>query len=547
MRRKLFWLGAAPTVKAFSNSERWTRAASFGAPRRGTAIVTRRVATLIGASVVGTALLSAAAPEREAAVAAARKPARPAARPAFPAAKTSPPYMAADRWIEQNADTLRAVNHRIWAHPEVGLQERFASDQLVALLQREGFEVQRGVAGMPTAFVASAGQGHPIIGILAEYDALPGMSQAAASERSPREENPELDAGHACGHSVFGTGSTAAAIAVWKGMRAGVLGGTIRLYGTPAEEAGIGKAYMARAGLFDDLDTALHWHPGDKTRVSFSTSKAVVSIKFRFAGLAAHASVSPEAGHSALDAVELMDVGTNFLREHMKEDARIHYVITDGGGQPNVVPARAEVWYYLRADAHGDVQDMLERVREIADGAARMTRTTVQDHIESDSFELLPNRPLSELLQRHLQRVGPPHFDSREREFARRTQVDMPDAPKDPLFAEVMPLPDKPWLIKSSTDVGNVSWVVPTGGLNVACYTNSTPGHSWQVAACTGMSIGEKGMIVAARTLAGAALELMSDSHQVEMARRDFDARRKQTTAPKLLMPANQEVPTAIR
>ncbi|UCE02622.1 MAG: amidohydrolase [Candidatus Latescibacterota bacterium] len=467
--------------------------------------------------------------------------------PRAAAQKPSPPYVAADLWIESNADTLRAVNHRIWSHPEVGLQEHYSSAQLATLLERAGFEVERGVAGMPTAFVASAGQGRPIVGILAEYDALPGVSQAPTPDRRPREENPELDAGHACGHSIFGTASTAAAIATWEGLQSAGLGGTIRLYGTPAEETGVGKVYMVRAGLFSDLDAAFHWHAGDKTRVSYSTCKAVISVKYRFSGLNAHASLSPHQGRSALDAVELMNVGANYLREHLREDARIHYVITEGGGQPNVVPPTAEVWYYLRADVHQDAEHMLERMREIADGATRMTRTTVEERIDADSFELLPNRPLSELLQRHLDRVGPPLFDERERAFARSTQVDLPDAPEEPLFTDVMPLPDRPWHIKASTDVGNVSWQVPTGGINVACYTNGAPGHSWQIVACTGMSIGEKGMIVAARTLAGAALELLADKTLLDDARRDFDARRGSSPVPRSVLPQDQEVPTAIR
>ncbi|MFQ5600712.1 MAG: amidohydrolase [Candidatus Krumholzibacteriia bacterium] len=463
------------------------------------------------------------------------------------AQKPAPPYAVADHWIEQEADTLRAVNQRIWSHPELGLQERHAADQLVALLEREGFAIERGVAGMPTSFIATAGSGRPIIGILAEYDALPGMSQAAAPERRPRSDNPELDAGHACGHSVFGTASTAAAVAAWKGMASAGLGGTIRLYGTPAEETGLGKVYMARAGLFDDLDAAFHWHAGDKTRVSYATCKAIVSVKFRFSGLSAHASLSPHAGRSALDAVELMDVGANYLREHLQDDARIHYVITDGGGQPNVVPPTAEVWYYLRADAHRDVERMLERIREIAAGAALMTRTTVEEQIDSDLFELLPNRALSELLQRHLERVGPPRFDDSERRFARRTQKDLVDAPEAPLFEEVMPLPDDPWHIQASTDVGNVSWVVPTGGINVACYTNGAPGHSWQIVACTGMSIGEKGMIVAARTLSGAILELLANPVQRQAAKRDFDVRRQGSSLPQTTLPKGQQVPAAIR
>jgi aminobenzoyl-glutamate utilization protein B len=463
------------------------------------------------------------------------------------AEKTMPPYAVADRWIEQQAETLRAVNHRIWSHPEIGLQEHRAADELVAWLEREGFQVQRGVAGMPTAFIATAGEGRPRIGILAEYDALPGVSQAAEPERKPRRENPEIDAGHACGHSVFGTASTAAAIAVWKGMQSGAPRGTIRLYGTPAEETGIGKVYMARAGLFDDLDAALHWHVADKTLVAFNSSKAVISVKYRFHGKSAHASMSPSEGHSALDAVELMNMGANYLREHVREDARIHYVITDGGGQPNVVPPTAEVWYYLRADAHADVERMLERVREIADGAARMTRTTFEEKIDSDIFELLPNRPLSELLQAQLERVGPPRFDDRERDFARRSQAELADRPKEPLFTEIVPLPAEPGRHPASTDVGNVSWRVPTAGINVACYTYGAPGHSWQVAACTGMSIGEKGMFVAARTLAGTVLQLLGDPKRIEAARRDFETRRQELGAPRSVLPADQDVPTSIR
>jgi aminobenzoyl-glutamate utilization protein B len=469
------------------------------------------------------------------------------ASPAAGAGKPTTAMGAADRWIEQHADTLRAMNRRIWIRPEVGLQEHRASKDLAALLEREGFKLQWGVAGMPTAFVATAGQGRPAIGLLAEYDALPGVSQAALPERTPRRENPEYDAGHACGHSVFGVASTAAAIAAWKGMQSARMQGTVRLYGTPAEETGIGKVYMSRAGLFDDLDAALHWHAGDKTRVSYNTCKAVVSVKYRFTGRSAHASMSPAAGRSALDAVELMNIGANYMREHLPEDARVHYVITDGGGQPNVVPPTAEVWYYLRANAHRDVERMLERLRDIADGATRMTGTSVAERLDSDLFEMLPNRPLSELLQRHLERVGPPGFDDAERDFARRTQSDLTDPPEAPLFEEVMPLADAPWHMPASTDVGNVSWRVPTGGLNVACYTHGAPGHSWQIVACTGMSIGEKGMLVAARTLAGAAIELAADGKQIQRARQDFETRRAGTAAPQSVLPPDQNVPTAIR
>jgi aminobenzoyl-glutamate utilization protein B len=469
------------------------------------------------------------------------------APPASKTARARSPYSMSDAWIASHADTLRAVNQRIWSRPEVGLKETRAANELATLLERGGFRVERGVAGMPTAFVATTGSGRPTLGILAEYDALPGTSQAADSARRPRDENPEYDAGHACGHSVFGTASTAAALAAWSVAQAAKLPGTLRLYGTPAEETGIGKVYMARAGLFDDLDAALHWHASDRTHVTFETSKTVLSIKYRFDGVSAHASRSPHAGRSALDAVELMNTGANFLREHLTEDARIHYVITEGGGQPNVVPPHAEVWYYLRSDSHAETERILERVRHIAQGAALMTDTHTTERLDSDTFELLPNRPLSEVLQRQLERVGAPRFDDAERAFAKRTQSDLAAPPAEPLADAVDPLPAEPTRGLASTDVGNVSWVTPTSGIDVACYTLGAPGHSWQVVACTGMSIGEKGMLVAARTLAGTVLELLASPSLVAAARRDFEARRRATPNPVSVLPPGQVAPVAIR
>jgi aminobenzoyl-glutamate utilization protein B len=466
-----------------------------------------------------------------------------------PAAEERSLSALADSWIAEHAETLRALNQSIWSQPEVGLEEDHAALEMTAFLEGAGFSVERGVAGMPTAFVATAGSGRPIVGILAEYDALPGMSQAAQPIRQPRAGAPagsEADVGHACGHSIFGAGSAGAAAAAWYAARVDGIPGTIRLYGTPAEETGIGKVYMAREGLFDDLDAALHWHPGDQTSVSFTTSKAIVSVKFRFEGLAAHASRSPHEGRSALDAVELMNIGVNFLREHVKEDARIHYVVTDGGGQPNVVPPRAEVWYYIRSDSHRDVERILDRIRRIAEGAALMTDTTMNEQIDSDVFEILPNRPLSELIQKHLERVGPPPFDERDRAFARRTQEDLVDAPPEPLAMEIDPLGETPSHAPASTDVGNVSWGVPTGGLRVASYTLGVPGHSWQIVACTGTPIGEKGMIVAARTLAGVALDLLTDEELLLRARADFDQRRLEGV-PRYTFPESQEAPRTIR
>jgi aminobenzoyl-glutamate utilization protein B len=459
-------------------------------------------------------------------------------------------YAAADAWVAQNAERLSELNRSIWGEPEIGLMETHAAAALGSLLERAGFSVEHGVAGMPTAFVASAGRGEPVIAILAEYDALPGMSQASEPIREPRTGAPAGsagDVGHACGHSVFGTGSAAAAAAAWHAAREAGLEGTIRLYGTPAEETVIGKVYMERAGLFDDVDVALHWHPASKTQASYASSKALISAKFSFQGLGAHASVSPEHGHSALDAVELMNTGANFLREHLRDDARIHYVITDGGGQPNVVPPRATVWYFVRADDHAYVEYIFERMREIARGAALMTRTEVGEQIDTDAFELLPNRPLAELLQRQLARVGPPRFDDAERAFARKTQEDLTDPPDQPLASEIEPLPGEPTRAGGSTDVGNVSWITPTGGVRVASYTLGAPGHSWQIVACTGMSIGEKGMGVAARSLAGAVLELMTHPEEIERAREDFEQRRAESKPPRSVLPAEQPPPQTIR
>lgn len=450
---------------------------------------------------------------------------------------------AADQWIDNHSAELKTINQFIWSHPEVGLQERQSSDRLIQFLEANGFKIERGVAGMPTAFVAEKGRGRPVIGILAEYDALPGMSQAAVPERRSRGDNN--DTGHACGHSLFGTASTGAAIAAAAVASEAGFQGTIRLYGTPAEETLIGKVYMTAAGLFRDVDTVLHWHPGDKTSAGYAGSKALISLKFRFKGLGAHSSVSPHAGRSALDAVELMNIGANFLREHLKEESRIHYVITDGGGQPNVVPAQSEVWYFLRADSHAYVEQILKRVRDIARGAALMTATEVEEQIDTDCFEVLPNLPLSQLLHRHLERVGPPRFTADELEFARRTQIDIKE--ERALSSTIEKLPGEPERSPGSTDVGNISWTVPTGGIRVASFTLGAPGHSWQIVACSGSSIGEKGMIVAAKTLASTTIELLTNPATIEEAKKDFQNRISKMPRPVSVLSPGQAPPKSIR
>jgi len=454
---------------------------------------------------------------------------------------------AAIAWIDQVRDDLVSLNRLVWEAAEVGLEEVESSAALARFLEKRGFRLERGIAGMPTAFVATWGSGRPVVALLAEYDALPTLSQKAEPERSPRVTGGP---GHACGHSLFGTASVGAAAAIVRGMDVAKLSGTVRVYGTPAEETGIGKTFLAKEGHFDDCDVVLHWHPSDRTGAAYETTKAVVSVKIRFRGVAAHASLSPEDGRSALDAVELTNVAANYLREHLPEDSRIHYVVTDGGGQPNVVPPEAEVWYYLRGDSHRLVERMFERLRRIVEGAALMTETTFEIRVDSDTHEILPNRPLAEVLQKNLERVGPPRFDEAERAFARKTQAPLVEARGEPIpvpLAETIePLPAEPDHMRASTDVGEVSWRVPTGGLRVACYTYGAPGHSWQIVACGGMSIGEKGMLVAAKTLAAAAIDLLADPSLAAAAKADFEKRRagKPLTS---LLPPESRAPARIR
>ena len=457
----------------------------------------------------------------------------------------SDPKTGALGWIEANAATLNRVNRNIWGWAETGLEEHKSSKELQDLLRANGFTVESGVANMPTAFVASFGGGRPVIGILAEFDALPGLSQDATAERKAR---PEVMAGHGCGHSVFGTASTAAAIGVKQALASGAIKGTVKLFGTPAEETGIGKTYMLRDGLFKDVDTILAWHAGDSTRASWDFSKAMVSVKFKFEGLPSHASVSPHQGKSALDAVELMSVGVNYMREHVKEDTRIHYVITNGGGQPNVVPPTAEVWYYLRANKHTDVEEYFVWLTEIARAAAAMSRTKLIDtRIDADMHEVLPNRTLVEVIQKNLELVGSPVFDEREKAFARATQKDLKPPPALALSERVEPLPaGPPDQGNHSTDVGDLTWFFPVGQLQAATYTYGAPGHSWQIVACTGMSIGEKGMMVAAKALAGSAIDLYRSPDLIQRAR---DDQKKMLGSQKYLtlIPEGQKAPKTIR
>ena len=457
-----------------------------------------------------------------------------------------------DAWsyIDSRAGVFADTNQTIWAAAETSLQETRSATALQALLTDGGFKVETGVAGMPSAFVASYGSGRPVIGFLAEYDALPGVSQAAEPIPGP---GPNPAAGHACGHSVFGVGSTAAALAIKQLIASGRLKGTVKLYGTPAEETGIGKIYMLRAGYFKDDDVILSWHAGDKTQASYGSTKAIVNVKFRFMGLAAHASAAPYGGRSALDAVELMDMGVNMMREHVKQDARIHYVITDGGGQPNVVPPTAEVWYYIRANDFNEVVDYFEWIKQIAEGAAQMTQTQLAAvDVQSEMHQLFPSRALAETIDQNLNVVGPPAWSDAEREFARKTQQAFASfqgrsyANDIALHQAIEPLSTQLTEPRASTDQGDISWFVPTGGLRVASYGYGLPIHSWPVVAATGTSIGDKALLVAAKALAATAVDLFTDQALVERVKADW--REMRGDAPwKTLIPEGQSAPARVR
>ncbi len=455
-------------------------------------------------------------------------------------------------WLDSQTQVLETANLNIWSYAETSLEETKSSKELQALLVDNGFSVESGVAGMETAFVATYGSGKPVIGILAEFDALPGVSQAASPSPSV---GPNPAAGHACGHSVFGVGSTGAAMAIKELIASGAFEGTIKLYGTPAEETGIGKVYMLRDGYFKDDDVILNWHPTDRNRASYGNTKAIVNVKFRFKGSAAHASAMPWSGRSALDGVELMSAGVNYMREHIKPDARIHYVITKGGGQPNVVPPEAEVWYYIRADKFTDVVSYFEWVKEIAEAAAKMSRTELEAvEVQSEIHEMITVQALAEQTHKNLSAIGAPKWETQELAFARTTQMEFQDPfgraigddDTPALATHIEPLPDQPTPARASTDVGDISWFVPIGGLGVASYGQGLPTHSWPVVAATGTSIGTKALVTAAKTMTATAIDLYTDPDL--MARVKADWRASRGDAPfETLIPDGQPAPKSVR
>lgn len=439
-----------------------------------------------------------------------------------PAAWAATPDVLAtlDAYAKRQAD----VGHTLWQQPELGYLETASSALLQQELREAGFQVKAGVAGMPTAFVASygtRGKG-PVIALLAEMDALPGMAQAAEPVRSAIAGQ---DAGQACGHNLFGAASVGAARAIAQWLKATGRDGEVRLYGTPAEEGGSGKVYMTKAGLFDDVDVVLHWHPSADNSAAQGTTLANISGKFRFSGIAAHAAIAPERGRSALDGVEAFNYMANLMREHVPDRTRIHYVISNGGAAPNVVPDAAEAYYYVRHTDPAVVRDVIARLRKAAEGAAMGTGTTVSFEQTGGVFSLLPNDTLGQVMQAALQQVGGVHYDAAEQRFAQQLQQTLEKKPSLETAEQLQPY-RADLAGSASTDVGDVSWNVPTAGLSTATWVPGTPAHSWQAVAASGMSIGDKGALNAAKVMALAAVQLLQSPETVRKAREEFDMRR---------------------
>lgn len=428
--------------------------------------------------------------------------------------------------IDRDQAVYTDLMMKIWDYAEVGFQEHKSTAVLQERLKQEGFAVQSGVAGMPTAFIATFGSGQPVIAVLAEYDALPGLSQQATPEK---KERPGSTAAHACGHHAFGAGSVEAAVAVKEWLKATGRPGTLRVYGCPAEEGGSGKVYLVRAGLFKDVDVALHWHASDRNGVTTGPTKANVSVKFRFHGMAAHASASPHRGRSALDGVEAMNNMVNMMREHILQDTRIHYVITKGGEAPNVVPAFAEVYYYVRHRDREVVREVFERVCNAARGAALGTGTTADWEIIGGVHDLLPNETLARIAQTNLEQVGGVVYDDADRAFATALGRNLPGGRAAALeLAREVPMfvIDPQGEGGGSTDVGDVSYAVPTVGVRTATWVPGTPAHSWQAAACGATAICAKGRVVAAKALALTAVDLFTQPASVTAAKAELAKRR---------------------
>ncbi len=444
-------------------------------------------------------------------------------------------------WLEQNAATYADIADKIWDYAETAWEEYQSAALQARHMKEQGFSITENVAGIKTAFIAERGEGKPIIGFVGEYDALPGLSQKAIPRKEPVKESGP---GHGCGHNLLGTGGMAAAVALSRWLEENEMAGTVRYYGCPAEEQIWAKAFMAREGAFDDLDAAFNFHPATYNMPGKGTAVGVYDVRFEFTGTTAHAGGAPHRGRSALDAVELMNVGVNYLREHVPEKVRMHYAITDGGRVPNIVPEHASVWYYLRAPDMKILDDVFTRVKKIAEGAALMTETRVDTRVSAGCSTVINNHYLADLHYEVMKEIGPIAYTDKELAFAEEINAAfpeenrtglferyaIPDAEKQRLeevkkrqiFDENFPGLDAFEVMTGSTDVGDVSWIAPLTMLRTTCYPACVSSHSWGATAASGMSIGHKGMMHAAKIMACAAALLFIDPEHLKKARAEF-------------------------
>ncbi|WP_227779105.1 amidohydrolase [Haladaptatus pallidirubidus] len=438
--------------------------------------------------------------------------------------------------IESDRERLISMAQRIWETPELGLHEEQSVQVLIDRLKEEGFDIEVELGEMPTAFVASYGSGNPTVGILGEYDALPDLSQKVTSEHDPVEQGAP---GHGCGHNLFGVAGVGGAIGVKRAIERGEIDGTIEFYGCPAEETLVGKVFMARDGAFDHLDAAITWHPGNLSTPTLDRSLALDSIQFTFEGVSAHAAASPESGRSALDAVELLNTGVEYMREHISEKARVHYVITDGGDAPNVVPAEATVWYYVRAPTRAEVERISDWLSDIAGGAAAMTQTEVEHRYITGCWDYLPNHTVTAVIWETMQELGKIGYSDDDHAFAadlketiagEQIDASLKDVPEEyvdeiqqtGLYDIPVPPHAEGDVGGGSTEVGDVSWITPTGQFRAATWAVGTPAHTWQATAANG-DFGQKGAVYAAKVLGGTAYSLLKHPDIVDRANEEFD------------------------
>lgn len=455
----------------------------------------------------------------------------PQPNPQLPHLQWTEAKRTAAKQVEADADDLGEASRVIWGYAELALREQRSSAILARMLEEGGFEVQRGVSQMPTAFVASYGSGEPVVAFLAEFDALPGLSQQVRPFESPLEAGA---GGHGCGHNLFGVGSVGAGIALRAAMEEHGLPGTVRVYGTPAEEQGIGKVWMVRDGLFDDVDACLSWHPSNENVVSMQPSKALRSFEVTFYGRSAHAAGAPWKGVSALDAVEIFETGINLLREHMPESARIHYVVTNGGAAPNVVPSSASIWLFTRGKDWPEQEKVFQHVEKMVEGADMMAWgeeygdessgfRPAKIQMFTGLYHYNPNLRAAELMHSNLELVGPPAFDTGDQDFARSLQEAFHLDPEG-MHSAISPFdPDAAPEPGGSTDVANISWVCPTIDLNVANWPIGVPAHSWASTAASGTEGANKAMVVAAKVMACAGIDVLTHPDLVAEMREEFE------------------------